>query len=103
MLRSKFDVTNLIKKSGKNVIAVLITDADQKKTRKAKDPYGVACSPSYLAGAGWDWMPYVPGRLAGITGNAYLVVTGDVVIGRSLGTFRVTDLAESRAFCLNRY
>ena len=31
MLRSKFDVTNLIKKSGKNVIAVLITDADQKK------------------------------------------------------------------------
>ena len=80
MLRSKFDVTNLIKKSGKNVIAVLITDADQKKTRKAKDPYGVACSPSYLAGAGWDWMPYVPGRLAGITGNAYLVVTGDVVM-----------------------
>ena len=80
MLRSKFDVTNLIKKSGKNVIAVLITDADQKKTRKAKDPYGVACSLSYLAGAGWDWMPYVPGRLAGITGNAYLVVTGDVVM-----------------------
>ena len=62
------------------MIAVLITDADQKKTRKAKDPYGVACSPSYLAGAGWDWMPYVPGRLAGITGNAYLVVTGDVVM-----------------------
>ena len=23
-------------------------------------------SPSYLAGAGWDWMPYVPGRLAGM-------------------------------------
>ena len=40
----------------------------------------VACSPSYLAGAGWDWMPYVPGRLAGITGNAYLVVTGDVAV-----------------------
>lgn len=80
MLRSKFDVTNLINKSGKNAIAVLITDPDQKKTRKAKDPYGVACSPSYLAGAGWDWMPYVPGRLAGITGNAYLMVTGDVVM-----------------------
>ena len=80
MIRSKFDVTHLIKKSGKNAIAVLITDPDQKKTRKAKDPYGVACSPSYLAGAGWDWMPYVPGRLAGITGNAYLAVTGDVVM-----------------------
>lgn len=80
MIRSKFDVTHLIKKSGKNAIAVLIIDPDQKKTRKAKDPYGVACSPSYLAGAGWDWMPYVPGRLAGITGNAYLAVTGDVVM-----------------------
>ena len=48
--------------------------------RKAKDPYGVACSPSYLAGAGWDWMPYIPGRLAGITGNAYLSITGDAIM-----------------------
>lgn len=79
MLRSKFDVTPFVK-SGKNAVAVLITDPDQKKTRTAKDPYGVACSPSYLAGAGWDWMPYVPGRLAGITGNAYLAVTGDAVL-----------------------
>ena len=31
MLRSKFDVTHLIKKSGKNAVAVLITDPDQKK------------------------------------------------------------------------
>ena len=31
MLRSKFDVTNLIKKSGKNVIAVLITEDVYKR------------------------------------------------------------------------
>lgn len=80
MLRSKFDVTELLNQNGENVVAVLITDADQKKTRTAKDPYGIACSPSYLAGAGWDWMPYVPGRLAGITGNVYLAITGDVVM-----------------------
>ena len=80
MIRSKFDVTRLVRASDKNAVAVLITDPDQKKTRDAKDPYGVACSPSYLAGAGWDWMPYVPGRLAGITGNAYLKVTGDVIM-----------------------
>ena len=80
MIRSKFDVTDLIKKSGKNAVAVLITDPDQKKTRKATDPYGVACSPSYLAGAGWDWIPYIPGRLAGITGNTYLTITGDVIM-----------------------
>ena len=80
MLRSKFDVTELLNRNGENVVAVLIADADQKKTRTAKDPYGIACSPSYLAGAGWDWMPYVPGRLASITGNVYLAITGDVVM-----------------------
>lgn len=80
MIRSKFDVTHLIKQAGKNTVAVLISDPDQKKTRKAKDHYGVVCSPSYLAAAGWDWMPYVPGRLAGITGNAYLAITGDAVM-----------------------
>ena len=81
MLRSRFDVTPYYNKEGKNAIAVLIYDADQKKTRKDEGPYGVACSPSYLAGAGWDWMPYVPGRLAGITGNCYVASTGDVALG----------------------
>ena len=99
MLRSKFDVTHLIKRSGKNAVAVLITDPDQKKTRKGKDPYGVACSPSYLAGAGWDWMPYVPGRLAGITGNAYLAITGD---GRSVDSLGIADFATSRTIFLYR-
>ncbi len=78
MLRSRFDVTNLYKHQTSNVIEVKIYDPDQKKTRTAKDPYGVACSPSYLAAAGWDWMPYVPGRLAGITGHVYMELTRDV-------------------------
>ena len=80
MLRSRFDVTPYYHKNGKNAIAVLIYDPDQKKTRTDKGPYGVACSPSYLAGAGWDWMPYVPGRLAGITGNCYVAASGDAVL-----------------------
>ena len=80
MLRSRFDVTAYYNREGKNAVAVLIYDADQKKTRDDKGPYGVACSPSYLAGAGWDWMPYVPGRLAGITGNCYVALTGDVAM-----------------------
>lgn len=80
MIRSKFDVSDLLNKSGKNAIAVLITDADQKKERKSKESFGVASSPTYLAAAGWDWMPYVPGRLAGITGNVYLKITGDVIM-----------------------
>src|SRR5690606_6823456 len=78
MLRSKFDITDLVRVGQENAIAVLITDADQKKTRSAKEPFGVTASPTYLAAAGWDWMPYVPGRLAGITGNVSLRFVGDV-------------------------
>ena len=80
MIRSKFDVTDLISKTGKNAVAVLIYDANQKKTRDAKDGFGITASPTYLSAAGWDWMPYVPGRLHGITGNVYLEITGDVVM-----------------------
>ncbi len=80
MMRSRYDITDLLSPDGNNAVGVLITDADQKKTRNADGPYGVACSPSYLAGAGWDWMPYVPGRLNGIVGHVSLDVTGDVVM-----------------------
>lgn len=80
MMRTKLDVTEFVNKNGKNAVAVLITDADQKKTRTDKGPYGVACSPSYLSAAGWDWMPYVPGRLNGIPGRVTLDITGDVVM-----------------------
>lgn len=80
MIRSKFDVTDLINTAGKNAVAVLIWDADQKKQRTSKEAFGVASSPTYLAAAGWDWMPYVPGRLAGITGNVYLKITGDLIM-----------------------
>lgn len=78
MIRSRFDVTALVKNGGKNTVAVLIYDADQKKERFSKEPFAIGCSPSYLAAAGWDWMPYVPGRLAGITGNTYFEITGEV-------------------------
>ena len=80
MLRSYFDITSVVRRDGSNALAVLIYDADQKKTRKDPGPYGVACSPSYLAGAGWDWIPYVPGRLAGITGDIFVAFTGEAVI-----------------------
>ncbi|WP_222840306.1 galactose-binding domain-containing protein [Echinicola rosea] len=80
MLRTKYDVTDLVNRTGPNAIAVLITDADQKKRRESKEGFGVTASPTYLSAAGWDWMPYVPGRLAGITGDVYLKITGDVTM-----------------------
>lgn len=80
MLRTKYEVSHLVSHDQENVVAVLITDADQKKTRDAKDQFGVVASPTYLSAASWDWMPYVPGRLAGITGNVSLNFTGDVTM-----------------------
>jgi len=80
MVRSRFDITDLLNTAGMNAVAVLITDPNPKKTRTATEAYGNTSSPSYMSAAGWDWMPYVPGRLSGITGNAYLRVTGDAVI-----------------------
>lgn len=80
MIRTKYDITHLVKTSGKNAVAVLITDADQKKKRDSKEGFGVTASPTYLSAASWDWMPYVPGRLAGITGNAYIEITGDITM-----------------------
>lgn len=80
MLRTKYEISHLVKLGEENAVAVLITDADQKKTRHAKDPFGIVASPTYLSAASWDWMPYVPGRLAGITGHVSLNTTGDVTM-----------------------
>ena len=75
------------------MIAVLITDADQKKTRKAKDPYGAGCSPSYLlVPVGTDAIR--SGTSTQYHGNADLVVTGDVVM-EDLKSFRVTTLQKA--------
>jgi len=78
MLRSRFDITDIVAKKGKNAVAVLIYDADQKKSRHAKGDFANACSPTYLSAAGWDWMPYVPGRMAGITGHVRIEMTGGI-------------------------
>ena len=80
MVRSRYDVTELLASDGRNAVAVLITDPTTKKRRDSSDAYGITCSPSYMSAAGWDWMPYVPGRLSGITGNAYLKITGSTVM-----------------------
>ncbi len=78
MLRSRFDITDVVAKNGRNAVAVLIYDADQKKSRHAKGDFANACSPTYLSAAGWDWMPYVPGRMAGITGDVRIEITGGI-------------------------
>lgn len=68
MHRGRFNITQRVKKTGNNVLAVLVS-IPQK-------PLANQGSPNYLSSGGWDWMPYVPGLNSGITDKVYLSNTG---------------------------
>ena len=70
MQRGKFDITDLLKSNGDNVLAVLVYWPTK--------PIANHASPTYISSDGWDWMPSVPGLLQGITDDVYLSVTGAV-------------------------
>ncbi|MGF7232814.1 glycosyl hydrolase 2 galactose-binding domain-containing protein, partial [Arachidicoccus sp.] len=70
--RGKFDITRIVKRDTKNILAVLIS-----VPQKPMANYG---SPTYISSAGWDWMPYVPGLNSGITDDVYLSNTGALVV-----------------------
>ncbi|WP_342648039.1 sugar-binding domain-containing protein [Mucilaginibacter sp. CSA2-8R] len=76
MDRERYDVTSYLNNSGSNAIAVLVTppiyDKENHHTLVNHE------SPTYLASAGWDWMPAVPGINSGITGDVTLTTTGPV-------------------------
>lgn len=72
MHRGRYDITDIIKANGKNILAVLV----YWPTR----PIANHASPTYISSDGWDWMPSVPGLLNGITDDVYLTKTGNVSI-----------------------
>ena len=72
MERGRFDITSLISKSSPNVLAVL--------AYCPKTPIPNYASPTYISSAGWDWMPYVPGLLSGITDDVYISTSSDITI-----------------------
>jgi hypothetical protein len=72
MQRGDYDITSLVKTKGPNVLAVLVHWPGR--------PIANHASPTYISSDGWDWMPPVPGLLAGITDEVYLTVTGEVNI-----------------------
>lgn len=70
MDRGRFDVTSLLNKDGKNVLVVLAYWVGLPVPNHA--------SPTYISSASWDWMPYVPGLLSGITDDVYLTTSRQV-------------------------
>ncbi|MET0636902.1 MAG: discoidin domain-containing protein [Chitinophagaceae bacterium] len=72
MQRGQFDISGLVNRKNKNVLAVLIY--------MPKTPLANVGSPNYVSSAGWDWMPYVPGLNTGITDKVFLTNTGDITM-----------------------
>lgn len=72
MERGKFDITNLLNRNGKNVLVILV--------HWVGVPVPNHASPTYISSASWDWMPYVPGLLSGITDDVYLSTSREVSI-----------------------
>jgi hypothetical protein len=72
--RGRYDVTDLLTKSGANAVAVLIIPPTAE--------YGLANrqAPTYLSSGSWDWMPAVPGLNSGITDTVALTTSGPVAI-----------------------
>ncbi|MFJ6984700.1 MULTISPECIES: discoidin domain-containing protein [unclassified Streptomyces] len=90
--RSAHDVTDALSTGGEHALAVRITPLPVPGSPGDKGPAGEAWvdagansmnlnSPTYLAASGWDWMPAVRDRSAGIWNHVRLRSTGHVVIG----------------------
>ncbi|MEV6765922.1 discoidin domain-containing protein [Streptomyces sp. NPDC051105] len=90
--RSSYDVTRLLAADGANALAVEITPMPVPGSPGDKGSLGESWvdagaqqmnlnSPTYLASSGWDWMPAVRDRAAGIWNHVRLRSTGQVVIG----------------------
>lgn len=72
MDKGKFDITALVQKQAKNVLAVLVSVPEP--------PMANFASPTYVPSGGWDWMPYVPGLNSGITDKVFLTNTGTIIL-----------------------
>ena len=88
--RAAFDITAALRGRTEHVLAVRVTPMPHPGTPGDKGPDGNTFvqsghlhldSPTYLAASGWDWMPAVRDRVAGIWDHVRLRATGVAVIG----------------------
>ncbi|HWB83683.1 MAG TPA: discoidin domain-containing protein [Bryobacteraceae bacterium] len=86
--RGKFDVTGLVRAGERNAIAVRIEKnatpgSVKEKTFQRPDTNGGALgadNPTFQASGGWDWIPTIRGREAGIWNDVYLTSSGPVTL-----------------------
>lgn len=100
-IRGHFDVTSIAKPGTTNYLALLIhhvahPQSSAKKVIHKKlgsrttngDVLGFD-SPTFLASAGWNWLPIIPGREIGIWNSVRVETTGDVEF---IDPWVITDL-----------
>jgi Exo-beta-D-glucosaminidase Ig-fold domain/Glycosyl hydrolases family 2 len=100
-IRGRFDITSAAKSGMTNYLAVLIhhvahPESSPKTVIHKKlgsptvngDVLGYD-SPTFLASAGWNWLPIVPGREIGIWNDVRVETTGDVEL---IDPWVITDL-----------
>lgn len=89
-IRGKFDVTQFIKPAATNVLAIMIAPppdpgipSEQSVKYGAGDNGGKLCldSPTFVCTEGWDWIPGIRDRDAGIWQEVVLQATGPVTLG----------------------
>jgi hypothetical protein len=89
-IRGQFDVTALVKPDAANVLAVMIAPppdpgipSEQSLKFGAGDNGGKLCldSPTFVCTEGWDWIPGIRDRSAGIWQDVVLHAAGPVTIG----------------------
>ena len=71
--RGRFEVTDLLRADGRNVLAVLVDWPPV--TINGRQNFN---SPTFICSKGWDWMPPVAGMNMGIHKDVYLTTTGEV-------------------------
>ncbi|MEV5850254.1 discoidin domain-containing protein [Streptomyces sp. NPDC051985] len=106
--RAALDVTRLLADGSAQALAVRITPVPFPGSPGDKGPAGLAFvdaganmmnrnSPTYLAASGWDWMPAVRDRAAGIWNHVRLRSTGAAVLGDPRVDTRLPDLPDTGA------
>lgn len=88
-IRGEFDITNLVKKDAKNILAVHILPTDnpgiphEQSIKAGQGLNGGHLSldgPTFISSIGWDWIPGIRDRNIGIWQDVRLRIGGDVQV-----------------------